>query len=369
MRSPALAVIGVIAVLLGGCSNGDDKKPESLPLPAERTAGVTSVLLEVGQRSFDKEAKLSGVVAGDGGHVYVAWVLDRDDEATPEQGRVFDIPPEGAPKLVAADFVPTGLTYGYGRLHVADARSRTVWAVSLATGDRQPMGETGPYERRSDKPGPTQMGLYGSPSLLSLSIDDFLFVADSRLIYTVHKDRAVLRLAGSVAGEEPKEAPETAGDARDAVFAWLKGLAVRPRGSEVYVSDRDTIRQINTDGRIVTVASRKAPPTAPPWTGPGQPFPPYGTPDPPVARLTFQPGPLAFDEQNALYVAEADKMIVHRFDGTGEQIVLDRHEEYGSRGVYALTVSTAGDLYVIPEDRDRLLVRRAPLPGRTEGKP
>jgi sugar lactone lactonase YvrE len=155
-----------------------------------------------------------------------------------------------------------------------------------------------------------------------------LYVGDSFGVRRIALDNTTTMLAGS-----RTEAGAMNGNASSARFRGIRGVAVKPGGTDVFVADSsNTIRRVDAAGNVSTYAGA---------------LDESASLDGPIATARFTtPGPLAFAPDGSLFVVESTvgvDGVVRKISSDGTSVTtlpIPAHSE-----VTAIAVDAAGTLY------------------------
>ncbi len=227
------------------------------------TAGqVISTICGVGEKGFAGDggpatrALLNepyGVVADRSGRVFLADRLN---------GRVAVVEPEGVVRTLLRDGLaePNGLALSpdQSRLFIADVAGQRVWVVALATETASVFAGTGEAEHNGDGGPAAAAGLFG-PRAVAFAPDGSLYVMERQGSCIRRIRDGVIE---TIAGTGARGYAGDGGDARAAVFAAPKEMAVDPAGNIFVVdTENNAIRRIDAGNWMVeTIASGLARP-------------------------------------------------------------------------------------------------------------
>ncbi len=185
-----------------------------------------------------------GVVADRSGRVFFADRLN---------GRVAVVEPDGVVRTLLRDGMvePNGLALSpdQSQLFIADVAGQRVWVVDLASEAASVFAGTGEAAHNGDGGPPATAGLFG-PRAVAFAPDGSLYVMERQGSCIRRIRDGVIE---TVAGTGARGYAGDGGDARVAVFAAPKEMAVDPAGN-IFVVDTENhaIRRIDAASWVVT---------------------------------------------------------------------------------------------------------------------
>ena len=157
---------------------------------------------------------------------------------------------DGGPSSIAGLAEPNGLALdaGHKRLFIADVADHRVRAIDLASGIIQTVAGTGEGKHDGDGGLATQAGIFG-PRAVALAPDGSLYVMERQGSCIRQIRDGIIQ---TVAGTGARGYAGDGGNAKDAVFAAPKEMAVDPDGN-IFVVDTENhaIRRIDAKTWIV----------------------------------------------------------------------------------------------------------------------
>jgi sugar lactone lactonase YvrE len=276
-----------------------------------------------------------------------AYVLSRTT------GELFKFAPTNAPALGAAWTITTlangfnapeglalaALPNGTPYLAVADTGTHRIIGVSLATGARRAIAGAQNQSGHVDGPGLTAR--FDGPTALAQGSDGTLFVVDQdgTALRTVAPDNTVGSLGHG--NDEAAGLGNVDGQGEAARFFQPRGIAVDSHGN-AYVANplTHTIRRIDPDGTVTTVAGTANTPGATDGDG--------------LAQARFNgPAELALDAQDILYISEPSQDRIRTYDPATGQVATFINAGLGGPG--ALAWDADGNLLVADRGSRRIL--------------
>jgi DNA-binding beta-propeller fold protein YncE len=234
----------------------------------DAATGVISTIAGTGERGLSGDggpatrAQLNepyGVVIDRAGRVFFADRLNRRVRVIDTAGGITTLAGDGSgqyggdggPAARAGLVEPNGLTFDPGetRLFIADVAGHRVRVVDLATGIIETFAGTGEAAHNGDGGLASQAGVFGARAV-AFAPDGALFVMERQGSCIRRINDGIIQ---TVAGTGERGYAGDGGDARDAVFAAPKEMAVDSDGN-IYVVDTENhaIRKIDAQSRIVT---------------------------------------------------------------------------------------------------------------------
>ena len=178
-------------------------------------------------------------------------------ESTASSGMARNISPDSslqspASQNVSSSFGKHSKLYGLvvdsnDNIYVVDSTQSTIFKISKS-GSRSVY--SGSPKVPGYRDGPSEVARFNLPDAISIDAKDNIYVADSgnRIIRKISSDGLVSTVAGV-----PQEAGDADGGPQQAKIDYVRGLAIAVNCS-VYFIDFDTVRVLNGNGEIHTVA-------------------------------------------------------------------------------------------------------------------
>ncbi len=226
----------------------------------DAVTGIISTICGTGQRGFSGDGGVAtlaelnepyGVVVDRLGRVFFADRLNRRVRVIDCMGVVSTLAGEGRAAGPAGLSEPNGLALdsAQGRLFIADVAGHQVRVVDLGTGGMSTVAGTGAAMHDGDGGAAVDAGVFGARAVA--------FAPDGSLYVMERQGSCIRRIRDgvieTVAGTGARGYAGDGGDARLAVFAAPKEMAVDPAGN-IYVVDTENhaIRLIDAKTWIVT---------------------------------------------------------------------------------------------------------------------